>query len=118
MFRADTVGTAFVFYKGMLGLVGDASFSAFYRSEALPFVVAGWLIIALFPNTQQIVGAYGPAVNWAQWRDVAVPFSARFIVWRPNPIGLASIGVLLAGAITATIIEMSREPAQFIYFQF
>jgi len=49
---------------------------------------------------------------------VAVPFSARFIVWRPNRTGLAGIGALLAASITAMIIEMSREPAQFIYFQF
>jgi len=118
MFRSDTVATAFAFYKGMFGLVGEATSVGFYRPEMMLFVVAGWLIIALFPNTQQIMRSYRPAVNWAQWRNVAVPFSARFVVWRPNRIGLASVGLLLAGAITAMIIEMSREPAQFIYFQF
>jgi len=118
MFRADTVGVAFSFYRGMFGLASHADFAGFYRSEALLFVVAGWFIIFIFPNTQQIVAAYRPSVNWKQWRDVALPASARFIHWRPNAFGLACIGVLLAGAVTATIIEMSREPAQFIYFQF
>ena len=110
--------SAFSFYRGMFGLASHADFAGFYRSEALLFVVAGWFIIFIFPNTQQIVAAYRPSVNWRQWRDVALPASARFIHWRPNAFGLACIGVLLAGAVTATIIEMSREPAQFIYFQF
>jgi alginate O-acetyltransferase complex protein AlgI len=118
MFRADTVGTAFVFYKGMFGFVRDASFAGFYRSEELLFVVVGWFVILFLPNTQQIVESYRPAVNWAQWREVAVPFSARLIRWRPNSVGLAAVGMLLASAVTATIIEMYREPAQFIYFQF
>ena len=118
MFRADTVGVAFSFYRGMFGLAAKPDFSGFYRSEALLFVVAGWFIIFVFPNTQQIVRDYRPSVNWRQWRDVALPASARFIHWRPNPVGLACVGVLLASAVTATIIELSREPAQFIYFQF
>ena len=118
MFRSDTIGTAFAFYKGMFGLAGETDFAAFDRPELLLFVGAGWLIIVLFPNTQQIMRAYRPAANWAQWSDVAVPFSASFIVWRPNRRGLAGIGTLLAASITAMIIEMSREPAQFIYFQF
>jgi D-alanyl-lipoteichoic acid acyltransferase DltB (MBOAT superfamily) len=118
MFRADTVSVALSFYRSMFGLVSNADFAGFYRLEALLFVVAGWIIIFLFPNTQQIVSAYRPSVNWRQWRDVAIPASARFIHWCPNAVGLACVGVLVASDVTATIIEMSREPAQFIYFQF
>ena len=118
MFRADTVSVALSFYRSMFGLASKADFAGFYRFEALLFVVAGWIIIFIFPNTQQIVAAYRPSVNWRQWRDVALPPSARFIHWRPNTVGLACVGVLLAADVTATIIEMSREPAQFIYFQF
>lgn len=118
MFRSNTVETAFAFYKSMLGLGHKAEFYVPYRPELLLFVAAGWFIILFLPNTQQILRAYRPAVNWNQWRDVALPSWTQFIVWRPNRIGLAVCGAVLSASITALIIEMSREPAQFVYFQF
>jgi alginate O-acetyltransferase complex protein AlgI len=120
MFRSDSVATAITFYKGMFGLAHGAvgEVPGLYRPEALLVVVAGWFIIAVFPNTQQIMSGYRPAVNWQEWRNVASPVIAKFPRWRPNVLGLASAGVSLAVAISVTIFEMSREPAQFIYFQF
>lgn len=118
MFRSDTIATAFASYKSMIGLGHGLSGTAPYRPELLLFVVAGWLVILCLPNTQQIMTNYRPAVNWSQWRMVARPYLSRFIVWRPNFIGLAAVGALLATSIAALIIESSREPAQFIYFQF
>jgi alginate O-acetyltransferase complex protein AlgI len=118
MFRSDRVATAGVIYKGMFGLAGGVSTAMpeVVRLEALAFVVLGSLIIAVMPNTQQFMGAYHPCLNWRQWRDIAP--SLITLRWRPNAVGLAAIGFLLALVITATLMGMSREPAQFIYFQF
>lgn len=120
LFRSDSVKSAFAFYGSMLGLSHnpESAASAPFRPELLLFVAAGWFIILFLPNTQQIMRAYRPAVNWNQWKDVALPGRTRFINWRPNLVGLAACGAVLAASITALIIEMSREPAQFVYFQF
>jgi alginate O-acetyltransferase complex protein AlgI len=118
MFRSDHIATAGLIYKGMLGLTRGtgAALPEVNRPEAVFFIALGWFIIAVMPNTQQIMRAYHPAVNWRQWEDVAP--SPITLQWRPNTIGLASIGMLIAIVITATLIGMNREPAQFIYFQF
>jgi len=100
---------------GMTRTVGSAM-PEVIRLEALVFVALGCLIIAVMPNTQQFMSAYRPAVNWRQWRDAAPSLIA--LRWRPNVLGLATIGGLIAVVITATLIGMTREPAQFIYFQF
>jgi D-alanyl-lipoteichoic acid acyltransferase DltB (MBOAT superfamily) len=120
MFRSDSVATAVTFYKGMFGFATGSSgeLSSIYRPEALLFVIIGWFIIAVFPNTQQIMSAYRPAVNWRQWQNIAPPALTLNLRWRPNTLGLASAGIMLAVGIATTIVEMSREPAQFIYFQF
>ena len=118
MFRSETVSASFVYYRALLGYHTTPSSLAPYRPELLLFVAVGWFIILALPNTQQIMRAYRPAVNWDQWRNVSLPAWARFIKWRPNVIGQAACGLVLAASITAMIIGMSREPAQFIYFQF
>jgi alginate O-acetyltransferase complex protein AlgI len=118
MFRSDAVATAGAIYKGMFGLADTApgAMPEVVRLEALIFVLLGCLIISVMPNTQQFMRAYHPAVNWRQWRNVAP--SLISLQWRPNIIGLASIGLLMAVVMTATLMEMSREPAQFLYFRF
>jgi alginate O-acetyltransferase complex protein AlgI len=118
MFRADRVATAGVIYRGMFGLTGGEHIvlPEVIRPEALFFVLLGCLVIAVMPNTQQFMGAYRSAVNWRQWRNV-VPSLITW-QWRPNIIGLASIGMLAAVVITATLMGISREPAQFLYFKF
>jgi D-alanyl-lipoteichoic acid acyltransferase DltB (MBOAT superfamily) len=120
LFRSDSVGSALLFYSAMLGLgPGAASgFTSMVRPGMLLFVAAGWSIILLLPNTQQIMRSYRPAVNWALWKDVAPTPLASVIHWRPNLLGLAACGGVLAASITAIVIGMSREPAQFVYFQF
>jgi len=118
LFRSDSVGTASAFYRALMGLGHNAEFAAFYRPQLLLFVIAGWFIIFFLPNTQQIMRRYRPAVNWDQWKNVAVLPWSRSFAWRPTRIGLAAVGAVLAASITTMIIEMSREPAQFIYFQF
>jgi alginate O-acetyltransferase complex protein AlgI len=118
MFRSDHVATAGLIYKGMLALTRSAgpALPEVTKPESVFFIALGWFIIAVMPNTQQIMRAYHPAVNWRQWEDVAP--SPITLQWRPNAIGLASIGMLIAIVITATLIGMNREPGQFIYFQF
>jgi alginate O-acetyltransferase complex protein AlgI len=118
MFRSDRVATAGLIYRGMFGLTDSENvvLPEVIRPEALFFVVLGCLIIGVMPNTQQFMRAYRPAVNWRQWRNVAPSWIT--LQWRPNVIGLASIGMLAAIVITATLMGMSREPAQFLYFKF
>ncbi|WP_057884179.1 MBOAT family O-acyltransferase [Tsuneonella troitsensis] len=118
MFRSETVSAALAYYRTLFAFNVTPASIAPYRPELLLFVAVGWFIILALPNTQQILRAYRPAVNWNQWRNVALPAVGRFIKWRPNAVGLAACGLVLAASITAMIIEMSREPAQFIYFQF
>jgi alginate O-acetyltransferase complex protein AlgI len=118
MFRSDRLATANLIYRGMFGLAGgdQAALPEILRPEALFFVIFGGLIVAAISNTQQFMRAYHPAVNWRQWRNVAPSWIS--LRWRPNAIGLASIGGLAAVVITATLMGMSREPAQFLYFKF
>lgn len=118
MFRSDRVATGGVIYKAMFGLTRSAGapLPEVTRPEALLFVALGWLIVAIMPNTQQIMRAYRPAVNWRQWKDVAP--SLINLQWRPNALWLAATGTFIAVVITATLIGMNREPAQFIYFKF
>lgn len=118
MFRSDRVATAAAIYKGMFGLSSGegAALPEVIRLEGLFFVVLGCLIVAVMPNTQQFMRAYHPAVNWRQRCKVAPsPISLR---WRPNAVGLASIGLFAAIVITTTLMGLTREPAQFLYFQF
>lgn len=118
MFRSETVSGALAYYRVLLGFDGNPASVAPSRPELLLFVAVGWFIILALPNTQQILRIFRPAVNWNLWRHVAMPEWSRFIKWRPNAIGVAACGLVLAASITAMIVEMSREPAQFIYFQF
>ena len=118
LFRADTVATALVIYKGMLGLSDTAYIGTLLvtKPQLLIFLVLGSLIIVLMPNTQQIMRAYRPALNWPQWRNVSLSVVAWH--WRSNAFGIAVAGLLLAMVIAVNLMWMSRESAQFIYFQF
>ena len=118
LFRADRVATAVVIYKGMFGLskTSDAGNLLVTKPQLLIFLALGFLITTIMPNTQQIMRAYRPALNWPQWRNVAL--SVVTWHWRPNAFGIAVTGLLLAMVIAVNLMWMSREQAQFIYFQF
>ena len=114
IFRSDNFATAGVIYKGMFGLSGTVS-SAMNEAaipEVLIFMVLSSLIIALMPNTQQIMRFYCPAQNWRQWRDVAS--SLITWRWRPDAIGIVAAGIILFFGI----VFIARGEVAFVYFKF
>ena len=115
MFRAEAVTDAFAIYRGMFGFNGFGS--DLYGPGAIPLgavltIVIGFGIILLFPNTQQIMRRYGPALDSASW--IPVSLVPRSMSWRPS--------VLWAGATALTlylgIIFVMRGQSEFIYFNF
>jgi D-alanyl-lipoteichoic acid acyltransferase DltB (MBOAT superfamily) len=113
MFRADHVATARVVYQGMVGFANAAGTAgAVDTVKVLVFLVAASAIIAIMPNTQQIMRCYVPAVNWRQWRNVAPsPVAYR---WRPNTFGILAAGAVLFFGLAF----IQRGETAFLYFNF
>jgi alginate O-acetyltransferase complex protein AlgI len=114
VFRSDRVATAGVILKGMFGWFGNASERPGIVSTPawLAFMIPAILLIAIMPNTQQIMRSYRPAANWRQWQDVA-PSLVSFR-WRPNPAGILAAGVVLF----LGLIFVQRGEIVFLYFNF
>jgi alginate O-acetyltransferase complex protein AlgI len=114
IFRSDRVVTAGTIYKGMFGFSNffGGAMNATDTFKSLIFLSLGCLIIAIMPNTQQIMRSYRPAVNWRQWRDVAPPLV--FWKWRPNAFGIVTAGTILFLGLTF----IQRGEAVFLYFNF
>ncbi len=109
MFRADSVGDAVSIWAAM-ARVGGAG--AAPGAELLLTIIIAALIVALAPNTQQIMRRYDPAHNWRDWANVA---PSRFDwTWTPSPLG-----ILLAGlTLSIGIAFIQRGAAVFLYFNF
>ncbi len=75
-------------------------------------IVATVAVVALLPNTQQIMALYRPAVNYGEWADVNHP-PLRWR-WRPNTAGIVFAGVMLFAAV----MFIQRGQAVFLYFNF
>ena len=113
MFRAATPGDAARIWSSMTGFASGQTLAeeAFARGLALVLAVAGGLVF-LMPNSQQIMGRFDPALNWREWRDVALP-SVPWN-WSPSPLGLVFAGVTLF--LGVAFIE--RGQTVFLYFNF
>lgn len=118
MFRAVSIGDAWTISKAMLGLDGlstsliDTSIAPALPAELGLMLVATIAIVALFPNTQQIMAAYRPAVNYAPWANVNHP--PLLWRWRPTAAGLVFAGAVLFMAV----MFIQRGQAVFLYFNF
>ncbi len=114
-FRAESLADGIAVFKGMAGLGGIAATGAF-AAKMPPILYAMMLvaaiIVAVMPNTQQIMTRFRPAVNWRLWKDEAP--AAIMWRWRPTAAGIAYIAVLLFFSVA--IIE--RGQAVFLYFNF
>jgi alginate O-acetyltransferase complex protein AlgI len=132
-FRAADVGRAATIVQGMFGAYGvtlpesignrlgglRAGFEhagiGFYMGGGTRFVqtwswvAAGAALAFLFPNTQQIMGRFEPALDYVARRDGG----AGLLAWRPARRWAAWAGVLCL----ASLLSLSR-PAEFLYFQF
>jgi alginate O-acetyltransferase complex protein AlgI len=112
MFRAKTVGGATTIWAGMSGLQGGSDDAGGLTVGLAASVIACVLIVALLPNTQQIMSRLNPAYNWREWSKVAlapIPWT-----WRPTPLGLAFAGA----ALFLGVAFIERGEAVFLYFNF
>jgi len=114
-FRAESLHDGVTIFQGMWGLNGFASNPAlakFFEPSFLALLVAGGLIIALLPNTQQIMRNYRPAVNFKLWRTVGAPP----LVWRWRPTLPYLLYVAIALFMGVEFIQRGAEI--FVYFNF
>lgn len=112
MFRANTVAAAMSVWAGMAGLRGVSGDFSFVDRGLLSTLLACTAIVAVLPNTQQIMSRFDPAYGWLEWRDVAPPL-IRY-TWRPNAVGLLLAGVTLFFGI----MFIQRGQVIFLYFNF
>ena len=112
VFKATGLADAGAITGAMAGLHGLTATG--YTPPAALVVLAAVTVavIALLPNTQQIMGLYRPAVNYSEWADVNHP-PLRW-KWRPNTAGIVFAGVVLFAAV----MFIQRGQAVFLYFNF
>jgi D-alanyl-lipoteichoic acid acyltransferase DltB (MBOAT superfamily) len=112
VFKATGLADAGAITGAMAGLHGLAG-TGYAPPLALALLIAVTvLIVALLPNTQQIMGAYRPAVNYGEWADVNHP--PLMWRWRPDARGIVFAGVMLFFAV----MFIQRGQAVFLYFNF
>ncbi|MFZ4746168.1 MAG: MBOAT family O-acyltransferase [Sphingomonas sp.] len=114
MFRAASVGEATSIWGAMAGLAGITSGQPVpgLGPELLATISFAALIVAVAPNTQQIMARFEPAFNWREWANVA-PSRLNW-VWVPS-----TTGIILAGLALFIGIEfIQRGQAVFLYFNF
>ncbi|GAO38733.1 putative O-acyltransferase [Sphingomonas changbaiensis NBRC 104936] len=113
LFRAASVSDAMEIWHGMAGLSGiTAAGWSTLGLGVLAYSAIGILIVALFPNTQQLMRNYDPAYNWDEWKGVSPPRIS--LVWRPDIKGL----IFGALALLLGILFIQRGQAIFLYFNF
>ncbi|MBN8839053.1 MAG: MBOAT family protein [Sphingomonadales bacterium] len=113
MFRAHSVDDALSVWSGMTGLgTLDFTLPALATWGLAATIVVGIAIVALMPNTQQIMRRFDPAYNWKDWAGVA-PATVSW-TWRPNAAGLFFAAVTLF----LGVIFIQRGQAVFLYFNF
>ena len=116
MFRATSLADAWAIFRAMLGFDGVGA-SALGAVNGLPaelavMLAATALIVALFPNAQQIMSRFRPAVNFGTWAGVSEP--PLMWRWRPTAAGIVFAGVALFAGVTF----IQRGQAIFLYFNF
>jgi alginate O-acetyltransferase complex protein AlgI len=77
------------------------------------WVIAGAVVAFLFPNTQQIMDRFAPALDYRPGVDACDSAAGRRLVWRPARRWALWIAVLSL----FSLLSLSR-PAEFLYFQF
>ena len=111
----DAVG----YQLGGLKLALEQAGVSFYSGGGSRFIET-WVWVAVgavlafgFPNTQQIMDKFNPALDYAEHRDPPAGVLARALQWRPTAVFAAATGLLTV----AGLLSLTR-PAEFLYFQF
>ncbi len=102
-FRAGSTGDAVHFLTSMTGRHGIGSLSGVSHSSLL-LTAAGFFIVWFLPNTQEILGQAGSAIQSRHW---------SWLAWKPIWQWSAALGVLFFLAVMSF-----RSSATFLYFQF
>ena len=112
VFRATGLADAGAVTAAMAGFHGLAA-TGYAPPAALVVLVATTIaVVALLPNTQQIMAAFRPAVNFAEWAGTNHPP----LMWRWRP---TTPGIVFAGAtLFLGIMFIQRGQAVFLYFNF
>ncbi|MFQ3594641.1 MAG: MBOAT family O-acyltransferase [Sphingomonadaceae bacterium] len=118
MFRAETVGDAVTIWRAMVSPSAQA-LAAFWPdvpgdvfAKPTALFLAAVVLITFFPNTQQLMRRYGPALDFARWAAVGRP--AISLVFRPTPAWAVAIGLILFLGLAFIL----RGATEFIYFNF
>jgi D-alanyl-lipoteichoic acid acyltransferase DltB (MBOAT superfamily) len=129
MFRADSFKSALTMYRSMFSL-GDwivpnflsmnefedyssiVLFTSKEYSEIL-MLIASLLLVFFFPNTQQIMRKYSPAIGLYKKED-KLPF--KFIIWAPTYGWSIIVSLVLIIALSCSLSSFNN--LQFIYFRF
>lgn len=120
-FRSDTIFTALIVVRGMLGLNGVAV-SELHFNGVMPLTnlsvnsVIIWIgsaltIIKFFPNSMEITARYSPALGIGE-KDIET-FWAKYLQWKPSILWTFIIGIAGVVSILAMV-----QVSEFLYFQF
>ncbi len=136
-FRTNSVHAAINLAKGMVGVYGIGlpetigyqlgSLKGGLERLGVNFYLGGgerfvqtyaWVTLAallafLAPNTQQIMGKFEPALDYAAAASDPAGRLLRLLNWRPKTAWALGIAVLLLGSL----LSLNR-PSEFLYFQF
>lgn len=114
-FRAADFDAAWSVLGSMFGLNGTSLYASFDVKEAMLLVVGAWVVAWWFPNTQEFMGNYEPAL-FPEKDPPASPLALPTLAglrWRPGVV----YAVITAAAAVFGVLMMSRV-SEFLYFQF
>lgn len=112
-FRARSSAEASDMIAGLLGLHQKhpqiaTAWSPTLSTASLLFL--GYVIVWSFPNTQQILSRYKPALELTRFDQQKHLFSVN---WQPSMLWAVALGVVFV----LTLVKM-QDPTTFLYFQF
>lgn len=115
VFRAADFSSAWSVLHPLLGLDGLETQTRFAATEAGAIIAIAWLIVWFFPNTQEFMGLYQPAL-FPERDPAPAPLAIRALQqfrWRPTMFG----GLVCAVVLVTSVLMMSRVH-EFLYFRF
>lgn len=114
-FRATSFDAAGSMLQSMFGMSGFSLQASFNLMQAIPLVAAAWGVAWFFPNTQEFMARYEPAL-FPEKDPPPAPLSIKRIQnfrWRPS----VPAAVVCAVVAVCSVLMMSRVE-EFLYFQF